>query len=414
MTLRAPKLFTAALGAVTGQFNAFRTAFVALVIAAATSLVTGLTLASITDTLEELPGLLLLVPAAIAVKGNIFGAVGCRFGTAIHAGTFSFGRLNVVKDSVVSQNTIVSLSLSLILGVALALLAKGVAVVFDVSPTMSVADFIVISTVGGMIASLVVLVITLVTSSGAVRFGLDLDNVVAPLASAAADLVTLPALVLAVVFTGIETVTATIAWSLTGIAAVALIWSLRSRLGDLRRISQESIPVLVLAGVLDIIAGITVEKRLEDFLAFPVLLVLLPGFLGTAGALGAVLSSRLGTKVHLGLIGSAPLPQGPARSDMLTVLIMSMPVFALLGVMASTAGNAAGFGGAALGDIIGVAVLGGAMAMLLTILVAYYGTLGAVRFGLDPDTYGIPMVMSSLDFFGAFTFILAAVAMGFG
>ena len=32
--------------------------------------------------------------------------------------------------------------------------------------------------------------------------------------------------------------------------------------------------------------------------------------------------------------------------------------------------------------------------------------------GLDPDTYGIPMVTSSLDFVGAFTLILALVAVG--
>ena len=64
----------------------------------------------------------------------------------------------------------------------------------------------------------------------------------------------------------------------------------------------ESLPILTLAGILDLIAGITIEKRLEDFLEFPVLLILLPGFLGTAGALGGVLSSRLATKLHLGLI----------------------------------------------------------------------------------------------------------------
>lgn len=71
-----------------GELLAVRSAFGALVLAALASLVAGLILAAATDTLEELPGLLLLVPAAIAVKGNIFGALGSRLGTAIHAGTF--------------------------------------------------------------------------------------------------------------------------------------------------------------------------------------------------------------------------------------------------------------------------------------------------------------------------------------
>ena len=35
-----------------------------------------------------------------------------------------------------------------------------------------------------------------------------------------------------------------------------------------------------------------------------------------------------------------------------------------------------------------------------------------MRFGLDPDTYGIPMVTSSLDLVGAFTLIVAVAAVG--
>jgi len=46
------------------------------------------------------------------------------------------------------------------------------------------------------------------------------------------------------------------------------------------------------------------------------------------------------------------------------------------------------------------------------VVVAYYTTVVAVRFGLDPDTYGIPVVTSTLDFVGAFTLILAIVALG--
>ena len=59
-----------------------------------------------------------------------------------------------------------------------------------------------------------------------------------------------------------------------------------------------------------------------------------------------------------------------------------------------------------------MAVLGGLLATVLIVVVAYYGTLAAVRFGVDPDTYGIPMVTSSLDLAGAFTLILSVVLVG--
>lgn len=397
------------IGRAVRELAGVRSAFVALLLASVASLVAGLTLASITDTLEQLPGLLLLVPASIAVKGNIFGALGSRLGTAIHAGTFGMTK---GRESVAVQNTAAAVALSLILGVVLALLAKGVALVFDVAPTMSLADFVVISTAGGLLASVVVLVITFSTTAGAVRFEWDPDNVVAPLVSAAADVVTLPALVIAAELTGMRVLTPTLAWAFVGLALVATVWTFRSRLMEMRNIARESMPVLIVAGLLDLITGITVEKRLDDFLAFPVLLVLLPGYLSTGGALGGVLSSRLATKLHLGLVRPSVIPPRLARRDMAMIFLMSLPVFSALGLMASGTGWLAGLVGPGHLKLVGVAVLGGLMVTVLLSMVAYYGTLAAVRFGVDPDTYGIPLVTSSLDFIGAFTFIFALLALG--
>ena len=377
--------------------------------AAVASLVAGLTLAAITDTLEELPGLLLLVPAAIAVKGNIFGALGSRLGTGIHAGTF---RLSSGRESVMMQNAAGSVVLSLVLGVALAVMAKGAALAFNVSPTMSLADFVVISALGCLIAAFVVLGITLATAAGAVRFGWDLDNVVAPMVTVAGDVVTLPSLVVAAELAGAEILTPSIAWTLALLATASAVWGLRSRLPELRTIMRESIPVLVAAGLLDLVAGITVEKRIDDFLTFPVLLVLLPGYLSTAGALGGVLSSRLSTKLHLGLVRPSAVPSGEARVDLATTFALAIPVFALLGLVASVAGGLTGYAGPSLADLVSLAVLGGLLATVLVVVVAYYSTLAAVRFGVDPDTYGIPIVTSSLDLVGAFTLIVAAVAVG--
>ena len=65
-----------------------------------------------------------------------------------------------------------------------------------------------------------------------------------------------------------------------------------------------------------------------------------------------------------------------------------------------------------LGDLLLVMLLAGAVATLLVLLVAYYTTMAAFRYGLDPDTYGIPMVLSVLDLVGAFTLILALLAVG--
>src|SRR6476661_3426409 len=122
-----------------------RAGFYALLLSSGGDLVSGLTLGSITGTLEQLPGLLVLVPAAIGMRGNIFGALGSRLGTSIHAGTF---RLSRRRDTIVGQNILASLALTLSVSLALAVLAKAVSIGFGLRNTISIADFLVISIIG--------------------------------------------------------------------------------------------------------------------------------------------------------------------------------------------------------------------------------------------------------------------------
>ncbi|NNE75146.1 MAG: hypothetical protein HKN26_15880, partial [Acidimicrobiales bacterium] len=357
---------------------AVRQSLVALVVSALTAVVAGVLLASITDTLEELPGLLLLVPAAIALRGNVFGALGSRLGTAIHTGTFV---LRLRSDTVVGQNVIASIVLSLVTSVGVAVIAKGVAIAFAISPVMSLAEFIVVSVVGGLLASSLVLLISLLLAAGSVRFEWDLDNVTAPLVTATGDLVTVPALLVATWLLGGQAQSTVIAAVSAVLAIVGLILVARSSLDLMRRIVQESLPVLLLAGLLDLIAGITVQKRQDDFLAFEALLILLPGFLGAAGALGGILSSRLATGFHLGLVEPAPVPTRVARSDMRSVLALALPVFAVLGIASWVAAELGGFTDPGLFRLVAVALTAGVLATGFVIGVGYYGTLAAVRLG---------------------------------
>src|SRR5438874_3703309 len=286
-----------------------RQGLAALLVSSGGDLLAGLTLGAITHTLEDLPGLLVLVPAAIGMRGNIFGALGSRLGTAIHTGEFSLTRR---RDTVVGQNILASLTLTLSISFALAVLAKLVAVGFGVGHTISVADFVVISIVGGVISSIVVMALTLGVAAACVHRGWDMDNVAAPLVTAAGDMVTLPSLFLATFLVQIDFVTPLIAIFTSVLAVAALIAALRAGragLPVLHRILIESLPVLVIAGMIDVVAGLTIEKRLESFLAFPGLLVLVPPFLEDTGALGGILSARLASKLHLGTIDPVAVPQ---------------------------------------------------------------------------------------------------------
>jgi mgtE-like transporter len=386
-----------------------RQRLVALVVGVVAASAGGLVLASAEGILTDLPGLLLLVPGAIALRGNVFGAVGSRLGTAVHTGTF---RLSARVDGVVGQNMLGAAALSLVLSAALGVLARGTAVVFGIAPTMTLADFVVISTLGGLLASVAIGVVTVGLAAGSVRFGWDLDNVMAPLVSTLGDLATVPALVVAAMLANRAGLTDAVGLGVLATALAVLVVAWQTPLDEVRRIVRQSIPVLAVAGVLDLVAGVTVEKRLDDLLAAEALLVLLPAFLGTAGALGGILSSRLSTHFHLGLDDARPLPSRSSLREARSVGLIAVPVFVLCAALAQGASVVTGQTTPGLGNLLLVVLMAGAVATGLVVLVAYYTTMAAFRFGLDPDTYGIPMVLSVLDLIGAFTLVLAMLAVG--
>ncbi len=68
--------------------SVFTLGFIGLIISSVGDLAAGATLGFMTDTLALLPGLMVLIPPAIGMRGNIFGALGSRLGTSMHVGTF--------------------------------------------------------------------------------------------------------------------------------------------------------------------------------------------------------------------------------------------------------------------------------------------------------------------------------------
>jgi mgtE-like transporter len=406
---RRPRLFRRFGAVVRSDPAGVWAGFGALLLSSGGDLLAGLTLGAITGTLEQLPGLLVLVPAAIGMRGNIFGALGSRLGTSIHAGTYRVSRR---VDTLVGQNVVASLALSLSISLVLAVLAKVFAVGFGVQDTISIVDFVVISVVGGTLSSLVVLVVVIGVTSAAVRLDLDLDNVATPIVTAAGDMVTLPGLFLATYLVGFAWVTPVIGVLCAVVGVIALVVSLRARLPILRRIVRESVPILILAGAVDVIAGITVEKQLDSFLVYPALLVLVPPFLEDSGALGGILSARVATKLHLGTLVPGKGGWKAVAEDVLLVAMYAIPVFLLLGVSTDIVSAVFDLDSPGALEMIGVAMLAGTLATTAAVLVGYYGAVATHRLGLDPDNHGIPIVTSSMDLLGALSLILAIVMLG--
>jgi mgtE-like transporter len=385
-----------------------RQGFVAVTIASLTSLIAGLTLAGMSHRIEDIPGLFVLIPVSIGMRGNIFGALAARLGTSIHTGFFEVSR---DREGVLIQNIAAATLLTISTSVAMGLLARSIASLLGIA-TVALWDMILVALAGGLISSAIVLAVTVLLSIRAERSGWDLDSVGAPLITAIGDVVTLPCLLLASYLVGIDVVSP-ILGSLAlavGIGALVLGWSFRYQM--VRRIVRESFPVLCVAIVLDILAGATVEPRLERFLVFQSLLLIIPGFLENTGALGSILAARLGSKLHLGAVTPTAKPEAAALLDGTIVLALGMAVYALTAVTTLGISELFGFDYPGVARFIGVVMLGGALATILAALIGYYAAVASYRFGFDPDNHTIPLVTSGMDLLGIICLVVALVVFG--
>ncbi len=405
-----PRIRPRVYGYLTEEKETLRQGFAALFLSSVGELVAGLVLASIAGTLDELVGLAVLIPAAIGMRGAIFGALGSRLSTSIQTGLFSFS----LRRGVLAENVQAAAVLSIISGVFLAFLARYLSDILGVATELSIVDYIVISTVGGIIAGVLLLVITVFVARTSVSRGWDMDNIAAPMLTAAGDILTLPSLVLAAYLIDIPVVSNALALVLTAAAVTVVLLGFRLGGRNLRRILAESLPILAITGAVTILVGVALEERSEQFTTLLALSILLPAFLQEGGALGGILSSRLSSKIHLGLLAPRGLPPVAAFKDFVLIYTFAAGVYLFIGAASHVLAVALFPEGASPGllAMMGLSTLAGVIATTAAILAAYYGSVVSYRLGLDPDTYGIPIITAAVDLLGFMSLIIALIIFG--
>lgn len=378
------------------EWRALSLGGIALLVAATADLGAGVVLSGAQERIAALPGLLLLVPGALALRGATFGAFGARLGTALTIGTYE---PELRPGTWLWRHVEAVGVLTLITSVEAALFAWGVARVLR-QPTVPLADLVVISTAGGVLASVVLLVVTLGLARVSWARGWSMDDVGAPAITATGDLLTIPALLLATGLVGRQDATAVSAGLLTTLTLVALVYGLLHPRDTIRRLVRESVVVLTGAALVSVLAGAVLEGQGTLFLAVPVLLLLFPPFMSIFGALGGILSSRLTSKLHLGLIRPSTRPEREVWLEVSMTFLFSLVVYSYIGVSAWVLGTALGVTTPSLPQLLGVAVVGGLLGTVFLVVVATTAATATYRLGLDPDNHAIPIVTSVMDLIG--------------
>ena len=323
---RATRLFRS----LRAERRTLRQGLVALVLSTVAGFIAGLTLSGIGDTLQALPGLIILIPAAVGMRGTIFGAIGARLGTTNAAGTFE---VSFRRDGVLYQNVYIAVVTTFASSLWLAVLAKIAASAFG-EPSISIWSLVTISVVGGALGSVFILLVTVGLSILSYRRGWDLDSVSTPMVTALGDMVTLPTLYLATFLVRNDTVDAVVSGVCVVVAVYAGVRAYSVNMPVVRRVVLEMTAVILLTPILDILSGVLQEHRLSELTAVPVLLILIPPFVSQAGALGGIFSSRVSSKLQIGVITPRGLPETPAVVDGSIVFVLSIVVFSLIGAIA--------------------------------------------------------------------------------
>ncbi|MGH3665457.1 MAG: hypothetical protein ACRDU8_05120, partial [Egibacteraceae bacterium] len=135
------------------QRQTLRQGFIALGIATGVGIAAGVVLGAMEGLLAEHRGLLVLVPAAIGMRGAIFGALGARLGTGILTGQFEPG---LRRGEFTWQQVEAAVVLSVASSALAAVVARAVSAAFGL-PTISLWDLTVVSMVGGLLSSAFIL-----------------------------------------------------------------------------------------------------------------------------------------------------------------------------------------------------------------------------------------------------------------
>ncbi len=180
---------------------------------------------------------------------------------------------------------------------------------------------------------------------------------------------------------------------------------------DAKQIVLNMFPLLVVLSVIVLAAGITLEDAEEMLNEYGILAVMVPTMVDMGGNLGAILSSRLSTRFHLGTTDLNPRDR-ILWENVAAILALAVTIFTALAVGAYALGIVFGFG-LPLSDLLVISLVSGMSVAVIAIVFSFAATYASYRLGIDPDDTTIPIVTNVVDVCGMIIFIgVSALVLG--
>ena len=157
-----------------------------LIICGLGGIITGNFLSAMVILFKEIPGLLVVIPAVIALRGNINTTLGSRLGSAYHLGIID---VNNLWNNELKQNIIGSLVLSFIISLIIGIFAYLSSILLNIYPNPIVLISIVV--IAGGLSGLILAFLTIIIIYLVFKRGYDPDNITGPALATFGDIITI-------------------------------------------------------------------------------------------------------------------------------------------------------------------------------------------------------------------------------
>lgn len=162
------------------------------IIATIGGVVAGIIFTGMTKELHLIPGLIVIAPAVLGMRGNISCTLGSRLGTAIHMGLIT----RIDNNPELINNVSGSLLLSFILSIVLGILGHYVTIALGLDSAGALI-LTLIAVIAGVTSGIILSVVAVLLALGMFKFGFDPDNVVTPAIATIGDIVSMFMLMIA-------------------------------------------------------------------------------------------------------------------------------------------------------------------------------------------------------------------------
>jgi len=372
------------------------------------NLITGYFMGVYSSNLALIPALLILIPGAIDMRGNIFGAFGSRLGSYLHLGQIEpyFKRTKLLD-----QNILSSFSLSFFMSLLLAFTSSIFAKILNIP--YSFIDLSLISLFAGLISGFIMVILTVLTAFLTYRRGWNPDNLTSPLITLFGDIFTLPFLFISANFvlrSGHMLRNVLFIFFIV-LTILFLLISLYSK-PHTKRILIESIPVFIFCGILSTSSGSILSTRIESLIQIAGIFTLIPAFLEDGGALGGILSANFSSWLHLGTLESKFSPSKKIIIKFLNTHIVGILPFSLIGILTYGLNSLLNLPTPSMANLFLVSLLAGEFLILMANLLTFFLSIITYKAKLNPDNVVIPLVTSFMDILGSFSLILFLILFG--